>query len=90
MMTGYIKGKKRRAETREIKTTVYNILRNTEAIGEKTMHYDLLLQRVGEHLEELMLLYEHEKIVEVVHEMIMEDMLYRTTTETGYYIGLVI
>lgn len=88
MIGGYIKVKQRRAEDREIKTTVYNILRNTEAIGLKTMDYDLLLQRTGEHLEELRLTYTRERLVEIIDEMIHEDILYRVTNEDGIRVGL--
>ena len=85
---GYIRGKTRQAETREIKTTIYNIIRNTEAIGLKTMDYDLLVQRCGEHLEELRLNYTRSQIVKVLEEMIHDDILYRVTNEDGIRVGL--
>ena len=86
---GYIRGKTRQAEDREIRTTVYNILRNTEAIGCKTMSYTLLIQRVGEHLEEIRLTYNTQRVKEVINEMILEDILYRVTGEEDRHIGLV-
>lgn len=89
-INGYIKGKKRRAEDREIKTSIYNILRNTEAIGMKTMQYDLLVQRTGEHLEEIRLNYTHERIRNVLNEMILDDMIYRVSTGKDMKVGLVI
>ena len=88
MIMGYIRGKTRRAETREIKTTIYNVLRNTEAIGCQTMSYPLLVQRVGEHLEEIRLSYNRGQIVEVLEEMMNDDTIYRVTNEDGLRVGL--
>ena len=88
MIRAYIKGKRRRAEDREIKTTVYNILKNTEAIGCKTMAYSLLVQRVCEHLEQINLTYTPSRVDEVITEMILENMIYRVTSEHGYNVGL--
>lgn len=88
MITGYIRGKTRKAETREIKTTIYNIIRNTEAIGLKTMDYDLLVQRCGEHLEELRLNYTRSQIVKVLEEMKHDDILYTVTAINGVRVGL--
>ncbi len=89
-ISGYVKGKKRRAEDREIKTTIYNILRNTEAIGRKTMQYDLLVQRTGEHLEEIRLNYTPQRVRDVLDEMILDDMIYRVSTGNTMKVGLVI
>lgn len=88
MITGYIRGKTRRAEPREIKTTIYNILKNTEAIGLKTMDYDLLVQRCGEHLEELRLNYTRTQIVEILEQMKHDDILYTVTAINGVRVGL--
>lgn len=88
MIKGYIRGKTRRAETREIKTTIYNVLKNTEAIGCQTMSYLLLVQRVGEHLEEIRLSYNRGQIVEVLEEMMNDDIIYRVTNEEGLRVGL--
>ncbi len=85
---GYIRGKTRKAETREIKTTIYNIIRNTEAIGLKTMDYDLLVQRCSEHLEELRLNYTRSQIVEILEEMKHDDILYTVTAINGVRVGL--
>ncbi len=86
---GYIRNKKRRVEDREIKTTVYNILRNTEAIGCKTMEYFLLIRRVSEHLTQINLTHNTKQIERCVDEMIYDDMVYRVTNETTIKIGLV-
>ena len=88
MIRAYIKGKRRRAEDREIKTTVYNILKNTEAIGCKTMAYPLLIQRVCEHLENINLTYKEQRVHEVIEEMILENMIYRVTSSNGFNVGL--
>lgn len=88
MITGYIRGKTRKAETREIKTTIYNIIRNTEAIGLKTMDYDLLVQRVCERLDELRLSYTNDKIVDILEEMIYADIIYRVSNDDGVRVGL--
>lgn len=89
MIQGYIRGKQRKAEDREIKTTVYNILRNTEIIGCKTMEYSLLLQRVCEHLEEIRFTYNIPQVEKCVSDMILDNMLYRVTGTDEIRIGLV-
>lgn len=83
MISRYIKLKTRKAENREIKTTIYNILKNTEAIGLKTMDYNLLIQRVGEHLEEIRLTYNDKKIVEIIDEMTKTGMIYQKEIRVG-------
>lgn len=89
MMKVYIKGKSRRAEDREIKTTVYHILKNTEAIGNRTIDYQKLVNRVYEHLDEIRLNVSKDRIIEVIDEMLLEDMIYRVTTSKGMRVGLV-
>ena len=85
-MIQYYPQKSRPAEEREIKTTVYNILRNTEAIGNNTMLYDVLVQRVGEHLEEIRLTYEKSSIEDAIKEMVFDDMVYLTDGMVGLVI----
>lgn len=89
MIQGYIRGKTQKAEDRQIKTTIYNILRNTEAIGCKTMEYHMLIQRVGEHLDEIRYTYNTTRIENCLQEMIQDNMIYRVTGENEIRIGLV-
>ena len=83
MISGYIKLKTRKAENREIKTTIYNILKNTEAIGKTKIPKDLLIQRTGEHLEEIRLTYTHQRIEENLQEMIQNKIIYQKEDEVG-------
>lgn len=88
---GYIKGRKtRKAEKREIKTLIFNALINTEKIGLKTIRYDTLLQRVGEHLEELRLNYTRPLLESCLDEMVHDDQVYRVSSNEGIRIGRVI
>ena len=88
MIGKYIKGRNRQAEDREIKTTICQILVNTEVIGLQTMDYDMLVSRTGEHLGELNLGYTPERIVDSINTMIQEDTLYRVSNDNGYRVGL--
>lgn len=78
----------RRVEDREIKTTIFNILINNEAIGYKTIDYTLLIQLCRERLEDQKLNYTLERIVSVIEEMKKSDLLYTVTTISGDKLGL--
>lgn len=88
MINKYIKGRDRQAEDREIKTTIYHILLNTQAIGLKTMDHDMLLARCAEQLDELRLGYTTERITFAINDMLMDDTLYRVSNDDGYRVGL--
>ena len=88
MISKYIKGRDRQAEDREIKTTIYHILLNTEVIGLQTMDHDMLISRCAEHLDELRLGYTTERITFAINDMLMDDTLYRVSNDNGYRVGL--
>lgn len=88
MIGRYVKGRNRSAEDREIKTTIYHILLNTQAMGLQTMDYDMLLSRCAEQLDELRLGYTTERITFAINDMLMDDTLYRVTNDDGYRVGL--
>lgn len=85
-MIEYLNDKKRPAQNREIKTTIYHILRNTEAIGNKNMPYDLLIRRTTEHLEEIRLTHTTEQVENALNEMLHDDMIYHVDG----FVGLII
>lgn len=87
-MIQYHNVKSRKAEDREIRTTICTILRNTEAIGNSTMEYETLTRRTCEHLENIRLTYTYKQIITILDEMIQEGLLYRVSTTEGMCIGL--
>ena len=83
MIEGYIRGKKtQKATNKQIKTTIYNILRNTEAIGQTGMKEETLLQRTQEHMEEIRLITTQRQIQDCLSILIYEKQLCKT--KEGY------
>ena len=83
MINGFIKGKKsERATNTQIKTTIYNILRNTETIGQNRMKEETLLRRTQEHMEELRLITTQRQIQDCLSILIYEKQLCKT--KEGY------
>lgn len=87
MINGYIRGKTRKAEDKQIKTLIYNAIINTEKIGNKTISEQLLIQHVCEHMDMLRLNYTLPSVQRCLDEMIEEDKVYRVSTVKGMCIG---
>ena len=83
MIEGYIRGKKtQKATNKQIKTTIYNILRNTETIGQNGMKEETLLQRTQEHMEEIRLITTQRQIQDCLSVLLYEKQVHKT--KKGY------
>ena len=83
MIKGHIRGKSQsRASNKQIKTIIYNMLRNTEAIGQTGMKKETLIRRTQEHMEEIKLITTQRQIQDSLSILIYEKQLCKT--KEGY------
>lgn len=84
----YIKTSTRLAEDKDIKHTIYEVIKLHETLGNASIDYRVLTQRVQEGLEEKRLDTTPFNIVSCIDDMIQDDLLYRVTSADGIRIGL--